>query len=124
MMLPARTRWPPVFLTPRRRPIESRPLREEPPAFLCAMSDFPYFFGLAGFFAAAFALATGFFATGLASAFLAACFVSDFFSAFFASGFGAAFDGFLPSVRISVVRSAVQSWRWPFFRRYFVCRFF
>src|SRR4029453_19183606 len=39
MMLPARTRWPPVFLTPRRRPIESRPLREEPPAFLCAISD-------------------------------------------------------------------------------------
>src|SRR5262245_50928650 len=39
MMLPARTRWPPVFLTPRRCPAESRPLREEPPAFLCAISD-------------------------------------------------------------------------------------
>src|SRR5262245_41447869 len=116
MMLPARTRWPPVFLTPRCRPAESRPLREEPPAFLCAISDFPYFFGLAGFFAGALALAAGFFAACFASAFFAACFASAFFaacfasacfSAFFASGFGAAFrsgfgaafDGFLPSVR-------------------------
>src|SRR5262245_65792117 len=125
MMLPARTRWPPVFLTPRRRPAESRPLREEPPAFLCAISDFPYFFGLAGFFAGALALAAGFFAACFASAFFAACFASGCFWAFFASGFGAAFrsgfgaafDGFLPSVRISVMRSAVKSRRWPFLRR-------
>src|SRR5262249_9135042 len=34
MMLPARTAWPPDFLTPRRRPSVSRPLRDEPPAFL------------------------------------------------------------------------------------------
>src|SRR5262245_11084684 len=125
MMLPARTCWPPVFLTPRRRPAESRPLREEPPAFLCAISDFPYFFGLpAGFFAGALALAAGFLAAGFASAFLAACFASGFsaflasgFGAAFFSGFGAAFDGFLPSVRISVMRSEVKSWRWPFLRR-------
>src|SRR5665213_3709269 len=37
MMLPASMVSPPNFLTPRRWPAESRPLREEPPAFLCAM---------------------------------------------------------------------------------------
>src|SRR3954452_20158417 len=41
MMLPASTRSSPNFLTPRRRPAESRPLREEPPAFLCAMTSSP-----------------------------------------------------------------------------------
>src|SRR3954470_3676924 len=40
-MLPATTRSSPNFLTPRRRPSESRPLREEPPAFLCAMTRVP-----------------------------------------------------------------------------------
>src|SRR5829696_4211896 len=39
MMLPARTLSSPNFLTPRRRPAESRPLREEPPAFLWAMMN-------------------------------------------------------------------------------------
>src|SRR5215469_2496084 len=37
MMLPATTASPPNFLTPSRRPRLSRPLREEPPAFLCAI---------------------------------------------------------------------------------------
>src|SRR5258706_10205985 len=37
-MLPASTIWPPKRLTPRRWPGESRPLRELPPAFLCAMA--------------------------------------------------------------------------------------
>src|SRR6516164_525819 len=37
MMLPATTISPPNFLTPSRRPRLSRPLREEPPAFLCAI---------------------------------------------------------------------------------------
>src|SRR6516225_4665564 len=36
MILPGTTISPPNFLTPRRRPRLSRPLREEPPAFLCA----------------------------------------------------------------------------------------
>src|SRR6185437_10674870 len=36
-MLPAKTFWPPKRFTPSRRPSESRPLREEPPAFLCAI---------------------------------------------------------------------------------------
>src|SRR5207302_5405169 len=37
MMLPGMTIWPPNFLTPSRRPALSRPLRDEPPAFLCAI---------------------------------------------------------------------------------------
>src|SRR5271169_6079844 len=37
MMLPGITASPPNFLTPRRRPRLSRPLREEPPAFLWAI---------------------------------------------------------------------------------------
>src|SRR5258708_36502289 len=37
MILPARHGSPPNNLTPRRCPGESRPLREDPPAFLCAM---------------------------------------------------------------------------------------
>src|SRR5690606_33894664 len=40
MMLPPTTSWPPNFFTPRRRPAESRPLRDEPPAFLCAISNY------------------------------------------------------------------------------------
>src|SRR5215203_1832675 len=36
-MLPASTDSPPNFFTPKRRPALSRPLREEPPAFLCAI---------------------------------------------------------------------------------------
>src|ERR1700730_15067295 len=37
MLLPGTTISPPYFLTPSRRPRLSRPLREEPPAFLCAI---------------------------------------------------------------------------------------
>src|SRR5207237_5968959 len=37
MMLPGSTISPPNFLTPSRRPALSRPLRDEPPAFLCAI---------------------------------------------------------------------------------------
>src|SRR6056297_531587 len=36
-MLPASTRSPPKRLTPRNFGFESRPLRVEPPAFLCAI---------------------------------------------------------------------------------------
>src|SRR3954451_1698433 len=43
MMLPARTVSLPNFFTPRRLLSLSRPLRDDPPAFLCAMSN--YFFG-------------------------------------------------------------------------------
>src|ERR1044071_5667648 len=38
MMLPASTLSPPAVFKPRRRPAESRPLREDPPAFLCAIA--------------------------------------------------------------------------------------
>src|SRR5919202_6599606 len=41
MMLPARTRSPPNFLTPRYFGLLSRPFREEPTPFLCAMVSFP-----------------------------------------------------------------------------------
>src|SRR6185295_4900488 len=41
-MLPASTSSAPNFLTPRRRPAVSRPLRDEPPAFLCAIARTPY----------------------------------------------------------------------------------
>src|SRR5690348_5744943 len=37
MMWPGMTISPPNFLTPSRRPALSRPLRDEPPAFLCAI---------------------------------------------------------------------------------------
>src|SRR5579862_3990728 len=36
--MPPTTCSPPNFLTPRRRPAESRPFRDEPPAFLWAMT--------------------------------------------------------------------------------------
>src|SRR6516162_1753596 len=42
MILPGMTISPPNFLTPRRLPRLSRPLRDEPPAFLCAIcGSFP-----------------------------------------------------------------------------------
>src|SRR5439155_25973363 len=40
MMLPAEIGCPPNIFTPSLWPGESRPLREEPPAFLCAMLFF------------------------------------------------------------------------------------
>src|SRR5262249_49326382 len=48
MMLPGTTISPPYFLTPSRRPRLSRPLREEPPAFLCAIAH--SIFSLRAFF--------------------------------------------------------------------------
>src|SRR3982751_4726806 len=39
-MLPATATCPPNNFKPRRRPALSRPLREEPPAFLCAIVEF------------------------------------------------------------------------------------
>src|SRR6185503_8121551 len=125
---------PPADFRPSRLPAESRPLREDPPAFLCAIvvsvglsnsltvytdsvTESSHFFlfplfvpALAGFFAAALA---GFFAlvfAGLASAAGAAS-VSAF-------GFGSrlgrgatVLEGFAPPVRISVMRTTENSWR-------------
>src|SRR5215216_3440301 len=48
-MLPARADWPPNSLTPRRLLSLSRPLRELPPAFLCAIG---YYFAFGVFLAA------------------------------------------------------------------------
>src|SRR5690606_21534731 len=42
MILPASTAWPPYSFTPRYFGLESRPLREEPTPFLCAMTASPY----------------------------------------------------------------------------------
>src|SRR4051794_16828866 len=78
-MLPARAAWPPNNFTPRRLLSLSRPLRELPPAFLCAIVNY---FALVGlelvvFLAAALAGAASFvdaFAAGLASALAGAAF--------------------------------------------------
>src|SRR6476469_2407343 len=77
MMLPARTCSPPNFFTPRRLLSLSRPLRDEPPAFLCAMSNY-FAFGL--FLAAALAGAA-FFVDGVLAAALGAAFLPDAFLA-------------------------------------------
>src|SRR4051794_20326039 len=96
MMLPARTVSLPNFFTPRRLLWLSRPLRDEPPAFLCAMSNY-FAFGV--FFAAALAGAA-FFVDGVSALALAG-------AAFFGAGlaapavftlFGAGFSVGLPAI--------------------------
>src|SRR5947209_14666998 len=88
MMLPARTVSLPNFFTPRRLLSLSRPLRDEPPAFLCAMLN--YFFG--DFLAAPLAGAAFFvdpdlgFALGAAAFFVEALGAPAAFS-FFGAGF-------------------------------------
>ena len=42
MMLPGIADWPPKIFTPSLLPAESRPFRDEPPAFLCAIPSSPY----------------------------------------------------------------------------------
>src|SRR5206468_1520630 len=74
MMLPARTDSLPNFFTPRRLLSLSRPLRDEPPAFLCAMSN--YFFGV--FLAAALAGAAFFVDPVSALGFAGAAFLVGF----------------------------------------------
>src|SRR6184192_617762 len=64
MMLPARAAWPPNSFTPRRLLSLSRPLRDEPPAFLCAMSNY---FALGDFLAAPLAGAAFSVEAGLAA---------------------------------------------------------
>src|SRR5437763_6143380 len=88
MMLPARTDSPPNFLTPRRLLSLSRPLRDEPPAFLCAMTGYLAF----GDFLAAPLAGAAFFVAGVLAAVLgaAACFAAGLgAAAFFAAGLGA-----------------------------------
>src|SRR6478752_4854314 len=101
-IFPVSTCSPPNFFTPKRRPAESRPLRELPPAFLCAIAYSFFFFAgcffAAGFFAAGFAAAfgaavTGFFALGALVAFSAFLTGSLAFSAgaFLGAGFATVF---------------------------------
>src|SRR5437763_12644722 len=75
MMLPARTVSLPNFFTPRRLLSLSRPLRDEPPAFLCAMSNY-FAFGL--FLAAALAGAAFFVDPDSALALAGAAFLAGF----------------------------------------------
>src|SRR5580765_8730374 len=72
MMLPARTFSLPNFFTPRRLLSLSRPLRDEPPAFLCAMSNY---FAFGDFLAAPLAGAAFFVEAGLAVLPLAVAFL-------------------------------------------------
>src|ERR687894_1441068 len=76
MILPARAAWPPNNLTPSRLLSLSRPLRELPPAFLCAIVDY---FALVGLdlvdFSAAPLAGAAFFVDGASA--------SDFFAAAF-----------------------------------------
>src|SRR6476659_9548066 len=80
MMLPARTVSLPNFFTPSRLLSLSRPLRDEPPAFLCAM---PNYFAFGDFLAAPLAGAA-FFVDGVSAVGLS--FLATAFGAFAASG--------------------------------------
>src|SRR3954447_18414670 len=106
MMLPARTVSLPNFFTPRRLLSLSRPLRDDPPAFLCAMSN--YFFG--DFLAAPLAGAAFFVDPDSALALAGAAFFAAGFSppaAF--SLFGAGFSVGVPATALSSCWSAVVS---------------
>src|SRR5689334_6269782 len=96
MMLPARADWPPNNFTPRRLLSLSRPLRDEPPAFLCAMSNY---FAFGDFLAAALAGAA-FFVDGVSAlAFGAAAFFGAALGAPAAfSLFGAGFSVGVPTI--------------------------
>ena len=84
---------PPNFFTPRRRPAESRPLREEPPAFLCAISNYSLLTPSRG---RGFGLGGG--ERRPSSAFGAAFFCSS-------------------CAPIATIFRIVCCWRWPFLRR-------
>src|SRR3954471_16607775 len=103
MMLPARTVSLPNFFTPRRLLSLSRPLRDEPPAFLCAMSNY-FAFGL--FLAAALAGAA-FFVDGVLAG--AAFFDADFSAPAALSFFGAGFGVGLPATSSAFCSSVVAS---------------
>src|SRR3954470_12953103 len=101
MMLPARTVSLPNFFTPRRLLWLSRPLRDEPPAFLCAMSNY---FAFGDFLAAALAGAA-FFVDGVSALALAG-------GAFFA-GFAAPAALWLAGAGLSVgVPTISFDWCW------------
>src|SRR3954463_13209835 len=97
MMLPARTVSLPNFFTPRRLLSLSRPLRDEPPAFLCAMSNYFAF----GVFLAATLAGAAFFVDGVSTLALAG-------AAFFAAGLGARAASSLLGAGLSVGVPAIS----------------
>src|SRR6478672_4254037 len=106
MMLPARTVSLPNFFTPRRLLSLSRPLRDEPPAFLCAMSN--YFFG--AFLAAALAGAAFFVEAGLAAVLAGAAFLAVGFSApAVLASLGAGLSVGLPATSLAFCASATAA---------------
>src|SRR6266404_9448971 len=136
MILPARHGSPPNSLTPRRWPGESRPLREDPPAFLCAMVVFllgqvPSVEPVHCYFGSSdgskrtrrrgvyLLIRPSEYQVGASVAPASAC-----GAACRRGRGGGVFDGFLPSVRISVIRTRVNSWRCPRLRREFLRRRF
>src|SRR5205085_2356881 len=92
MMLPARTLSLPNFFTPRRLLSLSRPLRDEPPAFLCAMSNY-FAFGV-------------FLAAALAGA---AFFAADLGAPAASSLLGAGLSVGVPAISLALCWSAVAS---------------
>src|SRR5205823_1954145 len=107
MMLPARTVSLPNFFTPRRLLSLSRPLRDETPAFLCAMSNY---FALGDVLAALLAGAAFFVDPVSVLALLAAGFFAAAFSAPAASSlFGAGFSVGVPTTAEDSCWSAVVS---------------
>src|SRR4249919_2356578 len=95
MMFPARTACPPNLFTPRRLLSLSRPLRDEPPAFLCAMSNYFAF----GDFLAALLAGAAFFVDGDSALALAG-------AAFFAAALGAFAASALSGARLTAGVSA------------------
>src|SRR5258707_11934137 len=107
MMLPARTLSLPNFFTPRRLLSLSRPLRDEPPAFLCAMTGY-FAFGV--FLAAALAGAAFFVDGVLASGFLAGAFFGAAALPLAAlSSSGAGFSVGVPTTSLAFCSAAVVS---------------
>src|SRR5947208_8413629 len=113
MMLPARTVSLPNFFTPRRLLWLSRPLRDEPPAFLCAMSNYFAF----GVFLAA-ALAGAAFFVDPDSAFAGAAFLAAGLAAFAAlgsvgAGLAVGFPAMSPAPSAGVTAPAALSFDVP-----------
>src|SRR4051812_15853689 len=105
MMLPARTACPPNFFTPRRLLSLSRPLRDEPPAFLCAMTNY---FAFGDFLAPLLAAAAFFVDPVSAFVFARAGFFAAALGAFAASRLsGAGFSVGVPATALAWCWSAV-----------------
>src|SRR5262249_47237138 len=117
MIIPALTCWPAPALTPRYLGLESRPFRDEPMPFLCAISYSASFAVVvfrvrrAGVFVSSVAPGFGFAAArfGFTAADCAGSFCAAGAASFFAVAFLAPIDS------ISICDSRL---RWPLWRRY------